>query len=68
MNTTDDTGLVHSGNRRLTRAALNERAARVASGYAALGVRAGDAVAILMRNEIAFLEASLAASLLGSAS
>jgi len=66
MNTTDDTALIHSGDRSLTRAALNQRAARAASGYARLGVQAGDAIAILMRNEIAFLEASLAASMLGA--
>lgn len=66
MNPTDDTALIHSGTRSLTRAALNERAARAASGYTGLGVGAGDAIAILMRNEIAFLEASLAASMLGA--
>lgn len=66
MSLADDAALVHSGDRLTTRRALHQRAARAASGYAALGVRPGDAVAILMRNDIAFLEASLAASQLGA--
>lgn len=66
MSHDDQTALIHSGARSLSRAELHERAARAASGYAALGVGAGDAIAILMRNEIAFLEASLAASMLGA--
>jgi long-chain acyl-CoA synthetase len=66
MPLTDDSALVHSGTRSMSRAQLHERAARAASGYAALGVAPGDAIAILMRNEIAYLEASLAATLLGA--
>lgn len=42
-----------------------DRIARVASGLAKLGVGAGKAVAILMRNDVAFLEASAGASRLG---
>ena len=39
---------------------------RAASGFAALGVRQGDCVALLLRNDFAFLEASLAAVRLGA--
>lgn len=39
---------------------------RVASGFAALGVREGDAIAILMRNDVPYLEAVLAASVVGA--
>lgn len=40
-------------------ASFRERAARAACGFASLGVREGDTVALLMRNDIAFLEASV---------
>ncbi|CAN5224922.1 acyl-CoA synthetase [soil metagenome] len=58
--------VIHSGDRTLTHAELETRAARAATGFASLGVAAGDAVAILMRNDIAFLEASRAAAMLGA--
>jgi long-chain acyl-CoA synthetase len=41
-------------------------AARAASGLLAAGVRPGDAVALLMRNDIAFVEAIFAAGFLGA--
>src|SRR5262245_65723488 len=59
------TGLV-SGARRVSLEALEARVRRIASGLAALGVGQGDCVAILMRNDIAFLEASYAAQALGA--
>jgi long-chain acyl-CoA synthetase len=40
--------------------ALTQRVRRMAGGLDALGVRQGDCVSILMRNDIAFLEASYA--------
>ncbi len=52
-----------SGERHLTKAAFEDRIARAASGLAALGAGPGDSVAILLRNDPAFLEASLAAPL-----
>ncbi|MBX9590229.1 MAG: AMP-binding protein [Hyphomonadaceae bacterium] len=55
-----------SGERTLGAAAFAERIARAASGFAALGVRQGDCVALLLRNDFAFLEASLAAVRLGA--
>jgi len=62
---TASTGLV-SGARRLSPEALEGRVRRLASGLAALGVEPGQCVAILMRNDIAFMEASYAAQTLGA--
>jgi long-chain acyl-CoA synthetase len=45
------------GARRVGLEALETHARRMASGLAALGVGQGDCVAILMRNDIAFMEA-----------
>jgi len=59
-------GLIVSGDRSITRAQLLARAARAARGLASLGVGPGDTVALLMRNDPAFLEASTAASMLGA--
>ncbi|WP_421931038.1 acyl-CoA synthetase [Phenylobacterium sp.] len=59
-------GEIISGERRLSSAALNERASRAATGLASLGVGAGDLIAIYLRNDLAFLEATFAAGLLGA--
>ena len=58
-------GLV-SGARRLSHAALEARVRRVAAGLAALDVVPGECVAVLMRNDIAFVEAAFAAQTLGA--
>jgi len=58
-------GLV-SGDRIIGRAAFDARVERAAAGLDALGIGQGDCVAILMRNDIAFLEASFAAVRLGA--
>ena len=50
----------------MTAAAFAERIARAASGFAALGLKPGDCAALLLRNDFAFLEASLAAVRLGA--
>lgn len=55
-----------SGRRRRTCADVYERSGRAASGYRALGLGVGEAVAILMRNSIEFLEASHGASRIGA--
>ncbi len=55
-----------SGARTLTATTFTDRIGRAASGFAALGVRQGDCVALLLRNDFAFLEASLAAVRLGA--
>jgi long-chain acyl-CoA synthetase len=55
-----------SGARRLSAQVLEERVRRCASGLAALGISQGMNVAILMRNDIAFIEAAYAAQTLGA--
>jgi long-chain acyl-CoA synthetase len=60
------TGLILSGTRELTRAAMQANAMRAARGFDALGVGETDAVALMLRNDFPFLEASLAANLLGA--
>jgi long-chain acyl-CoA synthetase len=59
-------GRVVSGEREVAQATIFERAMRAASGFAALGVMPGDAVALLLRNDFPFFEASYAAALLGA--
>ncbi len=58
-------GLI-SGDRRLSRVELGERVLRAAGGFDAVGVGEGSSVALLMRNDFAFFEASLAAVRLGA--
>src|SRR5258708_32501275 len=55
-----------SGRRRRSHAEVADRAARIAGGFERLGVRQGDNVCILMRNDIAFIEAAYAAMRLGA--
>ncbi|WP_339948229.1 AMP-binding protein [uncultured Albimonas sp.] len=55
-----------SGDRRRTCAEVHERSARAAAGFRALGAGVGDAVAILMRNSIEFLEATHALGRIGA--
>ena len=55
-----------SGQRRRSHAEVADRAARIAGGLQRLGVRQGDSVCILMRNDIAFIEAAYAAMRLGA--
>jgi long-chain acyl-CoA synthetase len=57
---------IRSGDRSISTALLNEHAARAATGFASLGVGRGDTVAIYLRNDFAFLEASFAAGLVGA--
>ncbi|WP_458098463.1 AMP-binding protein [Roseomonas sp. WA12] len=59
--------VILSGDRAIDGAALRDGAARAASGLAALGIGAGDRVAVMMRNEPAYLEVILAADRLGAA-
>lgn len=55
-----------SGERRRGHGEVAERADRIAGGLRKLGVGQGDSVCILMRNDIAFLEAAYAAMRLGA--
>src|SRR6201995_2812379 len=57
---------ITSGDRRRMHAEVAERVARIAGGLARLGVKQGDSVCILMRNDIAFIEAAYAAMRLGA--
>jgi long-chain acyl-CoA synthetase len=64
-NSTPYLGIV-SGERRRSHADVADRAARIAFGLHKLGVKQGDSVCILMRNDIAFIEAAYAAMRLGA--
>src|SRR5262249_2670663 len=55
-----------SGDRRRTHEEVAGRAARMAGGLHSLGVKQGDSVCILMRNDIAFIETAYAAMRLGA--
>ena len=59
-------GEIISGARSLSTEQLQDRAARAATGLASLGVGPGDLIAIYLRNDLTFFEASSAASLLGA--
>src|SRR5207245_6108604 len=55
-----------SGHRRRTHDEVADRASRIAGGLQKLGVSQGDSVCMLMRNDIAFIEAAYAAMRLGA--
>ena len=55
-----------SGQRMRSHAEIADRAARTAGGLQRLGVKQGDSVCILMRNDIAFIETAYAAMRLGA--
>src|SRR5258708_33481463 len=57
---------ISSGQRRRDHAEVADRAGRIASGFRKLGVTQGDSVCMLMRNDIAFIEAAYAAMRLGA--
>lgn len=57
---------VISGDRKIEIAALRVRAMQVAAGFQALGVGEGDTVALFLRNDFAFFEASLGAVFAGA--
>ena len=59
-------GEIISGERRLSLERLDDRAARAASGLASLGVGRGDLIALYLRNDLPFFEASQAAGLIGA--
>ncbi len=55
-----------SGQQRRDHAEIADRTDRIAGGLQRLGVKPGDSVCILMRNDIAFIEAAYAAMRLGA--
>ncbi|WP_066735960.1 AMP-binding protein [Cupriavidus sp. D384] len=56
---------IHFGDRQVSAQELSLRADKAASGFAALGLKAGDAVAVMLRNDLPYLEAILALDRLG---
>ena len=60
------TGIVQSGTRKRSRAEILERSSRAATGFASMGTKPGDAIAILLRNDIPFLEVIFAANSIGA--
>lgn len=60
------TGIMRSGSRTADITTLAENAARAASGFESLGIGAGDVIAVYLRNDFAFFEASVAAGLVGA--
>lgn len=65
MTTSVESG-VRLGERFVARDEIIARAARAMSGFADFGVGPGDSVALLMRNDVAFFEASLGVGALGA--
>lgn len=60
------TNKVISGDREITVEAVTERGLRAASAMESIGVGPGDGVAIFLRNDFPFFEASIAAGQLGA--
>ena len=58
--------IVTSGPRSEKTEEVLERASRAAAGFASLGVGRGDTVAVYLRNDFPFLEASIGAGLIGA--
>ncbi len=58
-------GEIVSGERRLSTEQLGLRAARAATGLDSIGVKPGDIIALFLRNDFPFFEASMAAGILG---
>lgn len=59
-------GDIISGERRLNTNDLNLRAARAATGLDSIGLQPGDIIALFLRNDFPFFEASMAAGILGA--
>lgn len=55
-----------SGERRRNHGEVADRASRIAGGLQRLGIKHGDSVCVLMRNDIAFIEVAYAVMLLGA--
>lgn len=59
-------GLLISGTRKLNRSEMFDRASRASTGLDRMGIGPGDAVALLLRNDFPFFEATFAAGRLGA--
>jgi long-chain acyl-CoA synthetase len=60
------TATVISGSNLIDGTTIEARAAKVAGGLAAMGIGAGDTIAVLLRNDPVFFEISFGANLLGA--
>jgi long-chain acyl-CoA synthetase len=58
-------GLIISGERERTREELFARASRLSTGFDELGIGPGDSVALMLRNDFPFVEATVAVGRLG---
>src|SRR5438477_12975473 len=58
--------MILCGDRRLPAQELSSRAAQAASAFCATGARAGGAIGLLLRNDVAFLEALFGAHFVGA--
>ena len=58
--------MIVSGDRKVAYADLERIVAKAAAGFAGLGVCEGDAVALMLRNDVAFFEAAAAANAIGA--
>ena len=63
---TSHTGTIISGTRELRQEELVARAARVATGLRRLGIREDDSIALVLRNDFPFFEATIGAGLIGA--
>jgi len=66
MTSADAEPMLFAGDRVRTAAAIVERATQAAGGFAAIGIGEGDCIALLLRNDFAFFEASIAAGMVGA--
>ena len=64
--TTASEGRLLSGSREISLSGILNRAQRAARGFTQLGVGAGDSVALVLRNDFAFFEASFGTQQLGA--
>jgi len=62
----DDRPECVSGDRRLPLETLRRRGAQAATGFASLGLGEDDAIAVMMRNDFPYIEASLGAGPIGA--
>ena len=58
-------GLIISGERERTREELFARASRLSTGFDEVGIGPGDSVALMLRNDFPFVEATVAVGRLG---
>lgn len=58
--------MIHCGSISRSYEDLHQRAARIATGLSALGVGPGDRVALVLRNDVAYVEITMGVGLLGA--